>query len=637
MKRLLTATLFALVMMVFLSCSTAPKPVMDQEDFGLARVSDQEELTRLLQADKNNSIFSLFGDIMMTREGAMEDDAVGAPDESQDAGMGGDEHSQTNVQVEGIDEGDIIKTDGNRIYSLAGNRLHVIDILGNGEMSVAMVNELDRAYGSWYSELYITDDYLIVIGAHYDYAELHPDAPQSDAEDVDGIRPWVGYGWGLMVTRIELYDIESLELSETFEISGSLMTSRLIDDHLYLISNHNVPYQNNDVDPRPFFKHGDETITPEYTDIKYLPGMPYRSFTVISHIHLDASPLLEYDIFLGNSGWGNFYVSRSGIYLATILYEQTPFGRWNHYGKLISYLIEEDGSVSYGGAGRFEGHVLNQFSMDEYNGYFRMFTTEGWGDDVINRLYVFERKVVDGKRILEVVGLIDEGLGKPRETIRSARFMGDRATVVTFEMIDPFYVIDLSDPYNPTILGELEIPGFSTYQHPWTDDLVLGIGYESDGIGVDGIKLALYDISDEENPVEVGKPLVMLNKDHGWQFGEALHNHKAILVSKPFEFIGFSIYRYHWFSSNYHQTNDYMIFSIDPEREYPIEIAATLSHFDLYEADEDFFRGFGAWRFGVDRAVTIGEHLYVVSGEAVTSHKILEDFETVSTLIFREE
>ena len=396
-------------------------------------------------------------------------------------------------------------------------------------------------------------------------------------------------------------------------------------------------YHNEDVDPRPFFKHGDDTIVPEYTDIKYLPGMPYRSFTVISHIHLDASPTLEYDIFLGNSGWGNFYVSHAGIYLATVLYEQTPLGRWKQSGKLISYIFEDNGSVSYGGAGQFEGHVLNQFSMDEHDGYFRMFTTEGWGDDVVNRLYVFERKVIDGKRVLEVVGLIDEGLGKPRETIRSARFMGDRATVVTFEMIDPFYVIDLSDPYNPTILGELEIPGFSTYQHPWTDNLVLGIGYESDGIGVDGIKLALYDISDEENPVEVGKPLVMLNKDHGWQYGEALHNHKAILVSKPFDFIGFSIYRYHWFSSNYRQTNDYIIFNIDPEREHPIEIAATLSHIDLYEANEDFFRGFGAWRFGVDRAVTIGNYLYVVSGEAVTSHKILDDFETVNTLIFRDE
>ena len=149
--------------------------------------------------------------------------------------------------------------------------------------------------------------------------------------------------------------------------------------------------------------------------------------------------------------------------------------------------MEEKGLVYYGGSGKFKGTVINQFAIDEYNGYIRIATTEGWGDAVKNRLYIFKRAFVDGAYVLETISLLDSGLGKPGERIQSVRFNKDLATIVTFLQTDPFYTIDLSDPYHPQITGELEIPGFSTYQHPWGDNLVIGIGFDA----VDGVTTGL--------------------------------------------------------------------------------------------------------------------------------------------------
>ena len=151
------------------------------------------------------------------------------------------------------------------------------------------------------------------------------------------------------------------------------------------------------------------------------------------------------------------------------------------------------------------------------------------GDTVINRLYTFKQTLIDNKPELVEVSLLDKGIGKPRERIYSARFNKTQLTVVTFEQIDPFYLIDLTDPYKPTIKAALEIPGFSLYQHNWNDHIVLGVGYETKEAVIIGLKLSMYDLSDETNLTEVGNPLVLYNEESGFTYGEALYNHKAIL------------------------------------------------------------------------------------------------------------
>lgn len=147
--------------------------------------------------------------------------------------------------------------------------------------------------------------------------------------------------------------------------------------------------------------------------------------------------------------------------------------------------VEETGSVP--------GTLLNQFSVDEHEGYLRVAVTVGetWSGSSANDVYVLDSN-------LEVAGyVLDMGL---TEKVYSVRFIGDRGYVVTFRQIDPFYVLDLSDPTNPQLKGELKIPGYSSYLHPITDDRMLGIGMEGSNV-----KISLFDVSDPSNPSEADK------------------------------------------------------------------------------------------------------------------------------------
>jgi uncharacterized secreted protein with C-terminal beta-propeller domain len=525
-----------------------------------------------------------------------------------------------------------------------------MELLLNDRLEAVETNNYRYAY---FSDLYITNKYLIVIGQSWVYTyfdssgKIVPEVdPTINDEESDGdasIENSTYLYAPTSSTVIRIYDIDTLELSDEYEVSGYYLSSRLIENSLYVISNHHSYYYNTleNYDPRPWIRENGEMSVPDFTDIKYLPDMQYQSFTVITSFLLADEITETHNIFLGSSNWGQIYVSPTNIYFATTLYDYDFFGNWKQRGMLISYQVNsETGVVTYGGSGQFLGYVINQFAMDEYDGYMRIVTTEGWGDSVKNRLYIFERTVADNKLILKRVSLIDEGIGKPRETVLSVRFNKEYATIVTYEQTDPFYTVDLSDPLNPSIKGELEVTGFSLYQHPWTDTLVLGIGQEAEGNNILGLKLALYDITDFENPVEVGSPLVLLNQLNSWTFSEALYNHKAILVAKEKGFIGFSIWRSRWFSSYYANTNDYIIFDINPESSTPITIKHTISHYHLFEENRQAYTTanyYGYWNFNIERAVYIGDYLYVVSGEAISSHNLVGEFSTIQEMVFVSE
>jgi uncharacterized secreted protein with C-terminal beta-propeller domain len=210
-------------------------------------------------------------------------------------------------------------------------------------------------------------------------------------------------------------------------------------------------------------------------------------------------------------------------------------------------------TITLASAGEFIGTPLNQFSLDEYQGYLRITTTEGWGDDTNNRLIVMNEN-------LTVVASLDN-LGKPRERLQSTRFIGDRAYLVTFEMTDPFYVIDLSNPLNPVILGELEITGFSSYLQPLADNHILGIGFEADDQGQTlGMKLAIYNVADPANPIEESKAL-LLYEDFGWNFASVTYNHKDLLLDQSKSIIGFPFSSYDYSNNAYTFNTGYMVYS----------------------------------------------------------------------------
>lgn len=214
---------------------------------------------------------------------------------------------------------------------------------------------------------------------------------------------------------------------------------------------------------------------------------------------------------------------------------------------VIHKIALNDGSLEYRGVGEVSGHVLNQFSMDEYNGYFRIATTRGQSwimpfpiiaqrmvapvqtNDSYNNVFVLDED-------MKTIGNL-ENLAKG-ERIYSARFMGERAYVVTFKQTDPLFVIDLSEPTAPTVAGELKIPGFSSYLHPYSETILIGIGKEAtdkgdQGVELGGLKLSLFDVADPAAPKEISN-LIIGGKGSD---SSVLYDHKALLFSADRELL----------------------------------------------------------------------------------------------------
>lgn len=605
-------------------------------EVGLSQVQDFEDFKTLISNRDNRMYFNDALTPEVATDGAVAEDAAGDEKDT----------SETNVQVEGVDEGDIIKTDGNRIYRINYNSLIAVDVNG-ATMNVVLDESLDTQNDSnsytYYSDLYVTDRYLVVIGQRYDYTLLTPEGDMiSQADDVvTDMLYW--YYQGVPQTIVELYDIQTLEKTDTIEISGNYLTTRLIDDMLYVISIHDIYLYEDAIDPRPVLTINDSSDVPEYQDIYYIEASTLETFTVITSIALTETPEASMDVYLGTSYWGQVYVSHEGIYLATNTYYYDELNStWYNQGLIMSYLFNEDGTIVFGGKAEYEGYILNQYAMDRYENTFRIVTTDGWGETAINRLYIFEHtETTDGVLELNLLSLLDEGIGKPNERVQSARFNGDMVTVVTFEQIDPLYIIDLSDPENPIITSEIEVTGFGTYQHPWVDDTLLVIGYETNEQGlIIGMKVTLFDTSDRDNISQIGKPVTFLNEQFGWSYSEALWNPKAILVSEERGVFGFAMtsYQYNDFQSFY--LNDYLMFEIDvTNTEEPIKVIARLSHSDIYTetvyTDEDSDYRYSYWSYNIERAVYIDQVLYVISHGAISAHDMTNNYETLSDITFR--
>ncbi|MDA0872128.1 MAG: beta-propeller domain-containing protein [Firmicutes bacterium] len=541
-------------------------------------------------------------------------------------------YSTTNVQVQGIDEGDIIKVDGERIYTLSYDRFNVIDVTTN-EMTLQLSKTLETSRSgesyTYYQELYVTDSYVIVVGQRFSYYLQSFDGDTKEGAFID-IAPW--YYYGLPETIVEIYDIESLVITDTFTITGYLSSSRLINDHLYVLTRQDILIFE-DIDPRPQITHNTDTYIQPYENIQYIPdASSLENYTNILFLDLEDEMNFQLKTYLGQGYWGHTYVTFDSIFFAGNSYnfnEET--NTYESIGMLIRYEILEDGSITFGGFQTYEGYVINQFAIDQYDETIRLVTTEGWGEDVINRLYIFKLDFNEREEpVLTLLSLLDEGIGKPGETVRSVRFNEDIVTVVTFELTDPLYIIDLSDPSNPTITSELEITGFATYQHPWKNDTLINIGYETDSNGrIIGLKIALFDTSDLFNLTQIGRDVTFLNGEHRQSYSEALYNHKALLFSETHDFFGFAMTRFQYIQTETFSTNvylsEYMLFDVDTENaEAPISVKATFSHqhfisehFDLNNDDYQII-----YAFHIQRAVYIGNTFYVISNGGITSYDL---------------
>ena len=497
-------------------------------------------------------------------EMATADTAASAP--APQGGDGGG-FSSTNVQVAGVDEPDIVKTDGNRILAVAQGALHYVDVSGSQPEYRGKVDLGD----GWSYEIFMRGDRALVFSNDGSGWGPFPIAEPAlaDSEMAD-IAP-TPYHPTALIQEIDLSNPAAMAVVATLRVEGSYLSARSVGDVVWLSLN-SYPAQFEFVYPRgPAAEEAAEAANraivanseledwlPTYRffgpsgsssgvltncDQVYAPD-EFSGFSVLSVLTLSlAGPLTSGDAASVMADGQTLYGSGTSLYLANSTWEQPEIARddiapapedW--YTEVHKFSVSAGAPARYEASGTVPGHLLNQFSMDEHNGYFRVATTIGepWNTETSeSQIAVLEQQ---GRRLVEV-GMVG-GLGKG-ERIYSVRFMGDRGYVVTFRQVDPLYVLDLSDPAAPSVTGELKIPGFSTYLHPIGDGLLVGVGQDADDTGrTKGTKVSLFDVSNPAAPAELD---VIVFPD---AYSEAEWDHRAFLYWAPEEMVAIPLTRY---------------------------------------------------------------------------------------------
>ncbi len=483
------------------------------------------------------------------------------------------DHSLTNIQVEGVDEADIIKTDGEHIYLVLENRVIIVKAYPPEDariLSEIVLNGTPK-------DIFINGDRLVV---------LEQEASRAS---------------------IKVYDVsdrESPQLKRQVSVDGGYWGSRMIGDYVYVVINEPVAYGEDDVSlPRIYFDGVVKEISATSIYHADVSDYSYTFSTVVAlNIHKDAQEPAYETILMGYTS--NMYVSLNNMYItftgqrANASYSETTS---------IHRIHIENGQIEYNASGEVPGRVLNQFSMDEHEGFFRVATTIGylsrnWEEATSrNHLYILDKN-------LDIVGRLEDLA--PGETIYSARFMGERCYLVTFRKVDPLFVIDLSNPYDPEVLGELKITGYSDYLHPYDENHVIGIGKETipadegDFSWYQGVKISLFDVSDVQNPREVAKYEI---GDRGTD-SPVLRDHKALLFDASKELLVIPV---RVVEQGYDSWQGAYVFDISPED--GISLRGRITHQD---------DGSQPWQNSVKRSLYIGDVLYTVSDAKIKMNSL---------------
>ncbi len=538
---------------------------------------------------------------------------VGATTGATAAATGARESSEsftdTNVRTEGVAEADIIKTDGKYIYEYDSHTEHLnFYSVKDGEISKeGKVNVLEDEY--YFKEMYIAGDKLILLG--------------TNMENYYGYYSYYGYynnSYAGAKTYVAIYDITDKgepELVDTYEQSGSYDSSRMVDGVLYTFSKKCF-----DLDK--LRKKDYDTYIPdvdgEYieNDDLYVQKDVFAScFEVITSMNIEKGEYIDKIAILAGSD--TMYVSTDNIFLTDHTYDWTSFSYGDDTEVIkISY---KDGELEYEAKGSFPGYLNDDYSIDEYNGNLRLVTT--YTDETYaqyNALYVYDKDL----NKVSVIKKLAEG-----ETIRSARFMGDTAYFVTFRNTDPLFAVDLSDPENPEITDYLKIPGFSAYLHPYGDNKLLGIGYDTDSTGwINCIKLTMFDITDPYDIVEEDTKVL-----YDYQAASVLNDRRALMFNDEDGTFGFSTYAegyYYidedWFKEEYEDEYDVIMDNVDLDKEGTFYMICDYDEKNGFQIlmDEKIGEDNDYYVYSTmddTRGIVIGDYLYVVtSGSGIKSY-----------------
>ena len=437
------------------------------------------------------------------------------------------DYSTTNLQVENVDEADIVKTDGEYVYSLSNDTVYITYARNAADMAV--VSKIEEPQSNMYPEdLIIQNNKLIVISGNNDKT---------------------------IVRIYDLTDKSNPNKIKQFELSKKYYTSRFLNGNLYVISSGLIDEEDN----LQYIEDG-ENVNPDEPNAYKIKDIYSRYQTIIASYNLnEVDSKIKVQSYLINIE--NAYISENNMYLIDEEYSggSNPtlanlYGIKGVFGlkdieiesrtassSIYKFNFKDDGTVEYQTKTTVKGTTIDQFSLDEKDGNLRvaLYTTDG------SRVVVLDN---DLKQIGE-----SRYLAKG-ETMYSARFMGDRAYLVTYKTVDPLYSIDLSDPTYPKVLGELKIPGYSTYLQPYDENHIIGFGFQTSenvyrnsygrvtttSTRITGMKMALFDVSDVSNPKVISEQVIGDSKTNS----TILENHKALLFDKEKNLLAIPIKNY---------------------------------------------------------------------------------------------
>lgn len=601
-----------------------------------------------------------YGDGEMLQRGMANDVAAGAPaptaaNESAKTSLGGSSgggYSQTNVQVAGVDEGDIVKTDGTYIYVVdrggenAGRTVQIIKAVpGSAMQKVATVDLGDK--NASIQEIYVDGNTLVAVGQGRKNMPMPYDMGVSNKMIAPG-----GYYGGNSTTLVRTWNIADKANPKTLRslsFDGSRVSTRRIGTKLYVVMQQGMPYWGGPI-IMPMVRGTEKDLLPMMTDsakgtasmpvtrcgdVTILPHIPRPQYLVVSAIPTDsATKEVKSDVILGSAQL--VYSSLNNLYVGAPEWNYVWDGTGRNNVTTTVYRFQFDGEgATLKAKGSVPGTALNQFSMDEHENSFRIATTESVydnsGSHTTNNLYVLNMN-------MEQVGEIGEIA--PGETIYSVRFMGDRTYMVTFKRVDPLFVIDTSDPRNPRILGKLKIQGYSDYLHPYDETHLIGFGKEVDEsidadkvhdneavyyTAIQGMKVSLFDVSDVANPKEMFKTVI---GDRGTE-SPLLHDHHALLFEKDRNLLSFPVTVYSAAAAKPQpgtsETWPVPVFQgayvYDISLTKGFQLKGRISHYgeDAYLKSGDTWYPYGK---DVERVLRIGESLYSVSMEQIQSHAL---------------
>ena len=501
------------------------------------------------------------------------------------------DYSKTNIQEAGVDEGDIIKTDGTWIYILKQDGSFSIVRANDGAPKVESTTKLEKTGLSnrELREMYLDGDRLIIV------EEGICTALEKDNELY---RTSTGYQ-----TVLSVWDITDRTQPEQIGMlrqDGHYKDSRKNGDFVYLFTSY-MPYiaetyEESTIVPRI---NGDEVAYNQF----YLPEKPAsENYLIISSMDI-TKPEEVKDQKVLVSGADSFYVSTENIYVTNENYNS---GKDTVVTEIAKFHYK-DGRITGVAAGAVKGYLNDSFSLNEYDGTLRVVSTyydETWEE--WNALYILDEKLQQ----LSAIEDLAQG-----ETIRSARFFGTTGYFVTFRQTDPLFSVDLSDPENPKVLGELKISGFSSYLHFYGENLLLGIGYEADENtgSTTGLKLSMFDISDPANVKEVSRTVLP-----GMTWCPAIEDYKSILVDPDKNLIGF------------YCDKRYFVYSYDETDGFTRKLLCDFYGDEFLGVSDQSEQGTSGIAATVDygnmRGLYIGDYLYLAGNDFVAVYDMKDGF-----------